>query len=147
MQTSPAGRKLIEKFEGLRLKAYRDSVGVLTIGVGHTSKAGPPKVTAGMKITAEEADQILASDLAKFEKAVSDSVKVPLTQNQFDALVSLCFNIGPGNFGRSTLLKVLNLGKYEAAASQFLKWVRAGGRVLLGLVRRRKEEAALFLTK
>jgi lysozyme len=144
MQTSSDGRALIEHFEGLRLTAYRDSVGVLTIGYGHTSAAGSPKVVPGMRITEARADQILATDLAKFEKAVSAAIKVSITQHEFDACVSLCFNVGPGNFSGSSVVSRLNRGDKAGAAAAFLMWTKAGGRVLPGLVTRRRAEAALF---
>src|SRR5690606_10106222 len=108
MKTSSAGVAFIRRHEGAVLSAYRDPAGVLTIGVGHTSAAGPPVVKPGMKITLEEADAILKRDLARFEESVSRLVKVPLSQPQFDALVSFTFNLGEGNLSRSTLLKKLN---------------------------------------
>jgi GH24 family phage-related lysozyme (muramidase) len=100
MQTSTAGRAAIARREGTKLVAYQDSGGVLTIGTGHTSAAGAPHVTAGMGITAAEADQILSRDLAATEAAVTKAVHVPLAQHEFDALVSLAFNIGAGAFAR-----------------------------------------------
>src|SRR5881397_2781928 len=108
MQTSPAGRAAITRREGNKLTAYADSVGVWTIGVGHTSVAGPPKVTKGMTITAAQSDEILARDLSGVEASVDAMVKVPLNQNEFDALVSLVFNIGAGAFKGSSVLKNLN---------------------------------------
>jgi lysozyme len=98
-----------------------------------------------MVITEATAEIMLRKDLAKFEDAVSKSVKVPLKQNQFDALVSLVYNIGPGNFQSSTLLKKLNAGEYQSAADQFPRWNRAGGKVLAGLTRRREAEKGLWL--
>lgn len=145
MKVSPAGRKAIAEREGNKLEAYRCSAGVLTIGVGHTSAAGMPIVKQGMRITAEESDEILSRDLATFEKGVLDAVKAPLTQNQFDALVSLAFNIGVGAFKKSTLVKRLNERNYAAAAERFLDWNKAGGRVLKGLTTRRYSERAQFL--
>jgi len=146
MKTSPSGRAAIARREGNKLKAYKDSVGVLTIGVGHTSAAGPPKVVSGMTITAQESDDILSRDLALFEKAVSSAVKVPLKQNEFDALVSLAFNIGAGAFSKSTLVKKLNAGDRAGAADQFLVWNKAGGKVLKGLASRRADERKQFLS-
>src|SRR4051812_18210167 len=101
MRMSDQGRALLTKREGVRLKAYRDSVGVWTIGVGHTSAAGPPTVTPGQTITAQECDEIFRRDLVQYENAVNKAVKVPLAQHQFDACVSLCYNIGAGGFARS----------------------------------------------
>jgi lysozyme len=145
MKTSAAGRAAISRREDNKLKAYKDSVGILTIGVGHTTSAGPPKVTAGMTITAAESDDILSRDLAKFENAVNNSVKVPLSQNQFDALVSLAFNIGSAAFAKSTLVRKLNGGDVQGAADAFLNWNKAGGKVLAGLTNRRQQERAQFL--
>lgn len=145
MATSPTGRAAISQREGNVLTAYRDSVGILTIGVGHTSAAGAPTVTPGMVITAKQSDEILSRDLAKFEAAVSGAVKVPLEQNEFDALVSLAFNIGGGAFAKSTLVKKLNAGDRVGAADQFLVWNKAGGRVIKGLTTRRQAERKQFL--
>lgn len=149
MKTSAAGRKLIEQREGVELTAYKDSAGILTIGVGHTSAAGAPKVTAGLKITAAQASEILSRDLTTFEAAVSSAVKVPLNQNEFDALVSFTFNVGAGAFKGSTLLKRLNAGDRQAAADQFLVWnkitVNGKKQTLDGLTKRRKSEREQFL--
>ena len=144
MKTSDRGVALIKAHEGLRLTAYTDPVGVWTIGYGHTTAAGPPKVERGMKITDAGADAILRQDLAKFEGYVSSAVKVPLNQNEFDALVSFTFNLGPGNLRSSTLLKKLNAGDRAGAADEFLKWTKAGGKTLPGLVKRREAERSLF---
>jgi len=146
MKTSADGRSAITQREGNVLTAYLDSVGVLTIGVGHTAMAGPPAPKKGMKITAAESDAILARDLAIFEAAVSKAVKVQLNQNEFDALVSLAFNIGAGAFSKSTLVKKLNAGDRAGAADQFLVWNKAGGKVLKGLTTRRQAERKQFLT-
>lgn len=149
MQTSSAGRAAIMAREGVVLTAYPDPATggePWTIGVGHTSAAGPPNVTKGMKITRAEADQILSRDLRTFEAAVSSAVKVPLSQNEFDALVSLAFNIGAGAFKKSTLVKKLNAGDRKGAAEQFLVWVKAGGKTLQGLVNRRRSERLQFLS-
>ncbi len=115
-----------------------------TIGYGHTAAAGPPVPAAGMTITAGEADAILARDLSRFEAAVARLVTVPLSQGEFDALVSFAFNVGEGALGRSTLLKKLNAGDRAGAAAEFGRWNKAGGRVLAGLTRRRAEERAMF---
>lgn len=146
MKVSVAGRKAIKQHEGVRNTAYQDSVGVWTIGVGHTAARGDPIPKKGMVLTPAEVDEVLAKDLTYFEKKVSEVVKVPLNQNQFDALVSLCFNIGEEAFRRSTLVRRLNAKLYQEAADQFLVWNKAGGKVLNGLVNRRKKERALFLT-
>lgn len=149
LKTSAAGRTAITRHEGLRLNAYPDPASggePWTIGVGHTSSAGAPKVTKGMKITKAQADEILSRDLVTFEKAVNDAVKVPVNQNEFDALVSLAFNIGAGAFKKSSLVKRLNEGKRQAAADQFLSWTKAAGKTMPGLVNRRNDERKMFLT-
>lgn len=146
MQTSPAGRAFITLKEGKRLTAYQDSVGVWTIGVGHTTAAGSPSPVRGMTITDAECDEILSRDLAAFEAGVEVAVTVTLAQHEFDALVSFAFNVGLGAFRGSTLLRRLNAGDREGAAAQFGVWVKAGGKTLPGLVSRRADEAALFRT-
>lgn len=139
-----AGADLIKSYEKLVLDAYQDSGGVWTIGYGHTSAAGKPYPKAGMKITEAEANAIFARDVVKFEQAVRKHVKVPLNDNQFSALVSLCFNIGEGNFSKSTLVRKLNAGDYDGAANEFKRWKYDNGKVLRGLVRRRVSEEVLF---
>jgi lysozyme len=147
MKTSSKGIALIKRFEGNRLEAYKDLVGVWTIGYGHTSMAGAPKVEPGMKITQAEAEDILIRDLVKYETGVSKALtKVP-TQNQFDAMVSLCYNIGPAAFAKSSIVRHFNAGNVEAAANSFLLWKKAGGKVIQGLVNRRSAERELFLSK
>jgi GH24 family phage-related lysozyme (muramidase) len=136
---SQRGLDLIKGFEGLRLKAYQDSAGVWTIGYGHTSGVRP-----GQQISQAQAEQYLRSDVKWAEQAVRDNVKVPISQQQFDALTSFTFNLGAGALKDSTLLKKLNQGNYAGAQAEFGKWVHAGGQRLEGLVRRRAEEARLF---
>ncbi len=136
-----AGLNLIKDFEGLRLSSYRDAVGVWTIGYGHTRTAGP-----GQRITNEQATALLRQDVATFEKAVSQAVRVPITNNQFAALVSFAYNVGSGALNSSTLLRRLNAGDVSGAADEFLRWNRAGGQVLAGLTRRRVAERDLFLS-
>jgi lysozyme len=147
MKTNKAGLDLIKSFEGLRLTTYKCSAGVDTIGYGHTSAAGEPKVTPGMKITEKEAEEILARDLGKYEAAVDKAITITPTENQFAAMVSLCYNIGPGNFSSSSVVKKLNAGDVEGAANSFLLWNKAAGKVLAGLTRRREAEKTLFLKK
>jgi len=147
MKTGSRGLALIKQYEGLRLEAYQDSVGIWTIGYGHTAQAGPPKPGAGMRITRLEAEAILARDLVEYERAVDEVVTRPPKQNQFDAMVSLCFNIGPGNFTRSSVARAFNIGEESRAAEAFLAWNKAGGRVLPGLTRRRAAEKRLFLSQ
>ena len=133
------GTKILKFFEGCRLTAYQDSVGVWTIGYGHTKG-----VYDGMTITQEEAEQMLLTELEEYEGYVEKYVTVPLTQNQFDALVVWVYNLGPTNFRNSTLLKELNSGNYTAAGKEITRWNKAGGKVLAGLVKRREAEAKLF---
>jgi lysozyme len=139
MIISQVGINLIKSFEGCRLTSYQDSVGVWTIGYGHTSG-----VHQGQTITQQQADQLLADELQSFSKWVSDCCGVPITQYQFDAMVSLCYNIGKHAFATSTLLQLLNKKDYQGASNQFSLWCRGGGKVLQGLVNRRKAEQALF---
>jgi lysozyme len=146
MKTSHAGLDLIKQFEGLRLKPYLCSAGVPTIGYGSTMYADGRKVNLkDAAITESQSLELLAKTLGKYEKAVNDYVKVTLTQNEFDALVSFTYNLGAGNLLSSTLLKKLNSGDKKAAATQFEVWNKAGGKVLEGLVKRRAAEKALFL--
>jgi lysozyme len=142
------GLRKLKEWEGLRLKAYRDEAGVLTIGYGHTSAAGEPKVTAGMVITEQQAELILRQDIAKFENRVNQLVTVPLTENQFAALVSFDFNTG--RLHKSQLLDKLNAGDYDAVPHELMKWVKTtdpttGKKVTSrGLVNRRAAEAGLW---
>lgn len=139
-----ASLELIKSYEGWRDTAYLDAVNVLTIGYGHTSVAGEPIVKPGMKITRAEGEAILRKDLAKYAKAVEDAVKVPLTDNQFGALVSFCYNVGPGNFRKSSVLERVNAKRFEDVPLRLLLWNKAGGKVLKGLTNRRVAEGALF---
>lgn len=142
MRTGPDGIELIRHFEGCRLNAYLCPAGVWTIGYGHTAN-----VKEGDRVDQEAAEAFLIEDLEKFEQAVTRLVEVPLTQQQFDALVSWTFNLGAGNLAESTLLRKLNNYQYAEVPEQMMRWVRAGGQVLDGLVRRRAAEAALFQNK
>ena len=144
MKTSQAGVDLIKQFEGQRLTAYKCPAGIWTIGYGHTSAAGEPTVQPGMTITYQEANGILVRDLVKYENAVNRLVTVPLTQNQFDALVSFTYNVGEGALAKSTLLKKLNAGQYDAVPAELMKWTKGGGKELPGLVRRRRAECAMW---
>lgn len=143
MKTSEAGLAFVSKWEGEVLKVYKDSVGIPTIGVGHVVRPG--ESFAG-GITHEQAIEMLRKDIMIAEDAVNKGVKVAITQAQFDACVSMTFNVGTGNFLSSTLLKLINQNNPTAAADEFLKWVHAGGKVLQGLVNRRKAERELFLS-
>ncbi len=145
MKTSNPGINLIKSFEGKRLKAYDDSVGVWTIGYGTTKYPNGIRVKKGDTCTQSQAEEYLKNDLVKFENAINKLVKVPLTQNQFDALASFTYNLGEANLSSSTLLKKLNAKDYKGAAAEFLKWNKAGGKILSGLIKRRKAEMELFL--
>lgn len=145
MRTSPAGIALIREFEGLRLRAYQDSVGVWTIGYGSTRYADGTPVQEGDTISEPAAESLLRATLTKYEQGVLTTITAPLSQAQFDACVSLAYNVGVGAFAKSTLAKHLNAGRVADAANEFRKWNRAGGRVLAGLTRRREVERALFL--
>lgn len=143
-KTNDAGIALIKQWEGKRLTAYKDPVGVWTLGYGHTDAAGLPIVKRGMRITEAQADKLLRADLVQYETAVERAVTARLTDNQFAALVSFCFNVGPANFARSTLLKKLNAGDPASVPRELMKWNQAGGKVLPGLINRRAAEAGLW---
>lgn len=140
MQITQEGLDLIKSFEGLRLEAYQDAVGVWTIGYGHTRGVKP-----GMRITEAEAEDLLRKDVEDFERGVTARVRVPINANEFSALVSFAFNVGLAALARSTALQRLNAGDRMGAAEALTWWNKAGGRVLPGLVRRRNAEKALFL--
>jgi len=139
MKISTEGIALIKKFEGCRLESYKCAAGVPTIGYGSTKL-----VEMGMTITQEGAEELLLKDIAEFEEFVLEASEMPLSQHQFDALVSWTFNLGPSNLNASTMLKVLNKGEYEDVPAQIKRWNKAGGKVLDGLIRRREAEALLF---
>ena len=128
------------------MTAYKCPAGVWTIGYGHTGMVDGKLISGGMTITAAKATELLKKDLASFEAAVNGCVTVPITQNMFDALVSFSFNVGSGALRRSALLRKLNAKDYNGAADEFPLWNKAGGKVLNGLVRRRKAEKELFLS-
>lgn len=146
MQTSDKGIALIKEFEGCKLTAYQDSVGVWTIGYGWTQPVDGKPIRAGMTIKQETAERLLKTGLVSYESDVSRLVKVGLTQGQFDALVSFTYNLGARSLSTSTLLRKLNAGDYAGAADEFLRWNKAGGKVLNGLSRRREADLALFLS-
>ncbi|AVH14355.1 lysozyme [Acinetobacter indicus] len=146
MHISPSGIDLICNFEGKRLTAYDDGVGVWTIGFGTTVYPNGIKVMKGDTCTEAQAKTYMAHDLKKFEATVNKAVTVQLNQNQFDALVSLAYNIGTNAFSKSTLVKKLNANDIRGAADQFDVWVNAGGKRMQGLVNRRAKEKALFLS-
>lgn len=140
MKISNQGIELIKKFEGCKLTAYRDSVGIPTIGIGHTRG-----VKMGMKITLQQAADFLREDLAYCEKTLN-GIGVVFTQNEYDALCSWVFNLGVGSFTKSTMYKrIVARADKESITDEMVKWVFAGGRSLLGLKRRRVEEANMYL--
>ena len=154
MQMSQHGLQLLEQWEGFKLQVYKDSAGLPTIGVGHlitkSEQAsgtininGVPVPYAG-GLTQQQVTDLLAQDVVPAQNAVNNGVKVALNQNQFDALVSFTFNVGVGAFAGSTLLKVLNQGQYDQVPTQLLRWTRAGGKVVQGLVNRRNNEIKLW---
>ena len=145
MKTSRDGIALIKRWEGCRLTAYQDSAGVWTIGYGTTTAAGLGTIKAGMTISQQQADDWLVAALVKYEAAVSRALTRAPSQNQFDAFVSLCYNIGESAFSRSTAVKLFNAGDIPGAANAILLWRKAGGKVLPGLENRRADERALFL--
>lgn len=140
LRASPEILAFIKSFESLRTVAYDDGVGVWTIGYGHTKG-----VQQGQKITRTQAEDWFRGDVHVAEGALRLGIKVPLAQHEYDALVSFVFNVGGGNFAKSTLRSLLNELRYEDAAEELPKWRKAGGRVLAGLERRRAAERKLFL--
>ena len=139
MKISEEGKSLIKKFEGCELEAYYDAVNVLTIAYGRTKG-----VKAGDTCTQEQADAWLEHELEEYGGYVNDAVKVPLNQNQFDAVVAWTYNLGPTNLNKSTMIKVLNENKLDEVPTQMRRWNKAGGKVLPGLERRRLAESLLF---
>ena len=139
-----AGLAIIKVFEGFSPLAYYDPVGVPTIGYGHTRTVKKSDVTHGRKITMEDGEGLLFLDLASAEAAVMKYIEVPLTPNQFSALVSFTFNLGGGALKRSTLRRKLNGGDYSSVPAELNRWVYAKKKKLRGLVRRRKAEGVLF---
>ena len=141
MKTSPKGIALIKEFEGLRLKAYKCPGGIWTIGYGHTAGVKP-----GMVISEAQAEEYLKADLIAFEKYLN-SLGLAINQNQFDALISFIYNVGTGNFSRSTLLRKVRANPQDnSIMDEFLKWVYSKGRVLPGLQRRRLAEMKLYFS-
>ena len=154
MQISQAGIALIKRFEGLVLETYDDGVGIQTVGYGHTGRFRGHRTVADaveanggqpIEITEDEAEELLRDDLRDFEDAVNRAIKAPTAQSMFDAFVSLAFNIGANAFKKSTAVKLHNKEDYTGAAEAITWWNKAGGQVLLGLVRRRAAEEAHYL--
>jgi lysozyme len=141
------GIPIIRKFEGLKLKAYLCPAGVWSIGYGNTFYENGSKVQEGEKITLDRADKLLFFVVQKFESEVSKLVKSSINDNQLGALTSFAFNVGAGNLGKSTLLKKVNANPNDATIrDEFMRWTKAGGKVLNGLVTRRKAEADLYFS-
>lgn len=140
MNFSGQAVELIKRFEGLRLTAYQDTGGVWTIGYGHTG----PDVYAGLTITKQQAEILLALDMHRAAIGITKALSVPLTQGQFDALVSFAFNFGVAKLRGSTLWGLVQKKQFAMAAKQFGRWVYADGRKLLGLIKRREAEKNLF---
>lgn len=146
MKMTEEGLALIRRFEGFRPTAYRCPAGAWTIGYGHTSQAGPPAVAAGMTISEAEARRILQADVECFAAAVRAALTRELSPAQFSALVSFTYNVGPGAFRGSSVLKAVNEGRLAEVPGLLRRWVKADGRVLDGLVRRRVAEGEMFST-
>jgi len=154
MQISQNARKLLAQWEGVRNAVYDDAAGLPTIGVGHlltqdeldsgTIEINGQVVEYRHGLSDQQVLDLLSQDLVGFVKAVDKAVQVPLSQNQFDALVSFAFNVGTGAFEKSTLLKVLNQGQYDQVPGQLRRWVKADGKTVDGLVNRREKEIALW---
>lgn len=148
MNTGKKGLELIKKYEGFYSKPYLDPIGIPTIGYGATYYPNKVKVTmADKSLTEKEASDLLIKMLKVYENQVALLVKKPINQNQFDALVSFTYNLGATNLGKSTLLKKVNNNPHDPTICQeFEKWNRAGGKVLNGLIKRRKDEADLYFS-
>ena len=139
MKISEDGLELIKKFEGCETSAYQDSVGVWTIGFGHTKG-----VEEGQTCSIEDAESMLADEMDEYEGYINNMVKVELQQHEFDSLVAWVYNLGPTNLSESTMLKVLNGGQFDRVPDEMNRWTRAGGEILEGLVRRRQAESLMF---
>lgn len=140
LRLSAKGIEFLKDMEGVRYTAYLDTGGVWTIGVGHTG----PEVIRGLRINEEQVNKYLQKDVIEAEDSVKELVKVPLSQSQFDALVSFTFNLGENALSKSTLLRLLNAGDYNGAMQQMNRWVYDNGKLIAGLVKRRKAEQSLW---
>ena len=140
MKINDEGLELVKHYEGFRNKAYLCPVGVWSIGYGTTRGVEP-----GDSVTRQEAEDMLMADIRRFEREVKTLIRVPINENQFSALVSFAYNLGADNLRKSTLRAFVNRGDYSGAATEFLRWVHAGGKEMPGLLARRKAERALFL--
>ena len=147
MKLSKKGYQFICDHEGVRNKAYQDSIKKYTIGIGFTTINGKP-VTKGMYLTNEQIEAEFFKQIVTYENIVNEAVAVVLTQSKFDALVSFVFNVGGGNFRNSTLLKIINTDSSNPAIKvEFQKWSKAGGKVIQGLLNRRIDEAELYFSE
>ena len=148
MKISNNGINFIKQFEGLSLKPYLDAINIPTIGYGSTYYRDGKKVTLNDKPISQDEANLLLEHIANkdFGDKINTLVKVGLNQNQFDALVSFCYNLGMGNFKSSTLLKKINQADFKGASEEFIKWNKSGGKILDGLTRRRQKEKELFLS-
>ena len=148
MKLSDNGFNILGELEGIVLRPYKDSVGIPTIGIGSTYYEDGTKVKMTDKaITKERAIQLAKNVVKSFEARVNKSILLPMTQNQFDAMALLCYNIGESSFARSSVVRNFNAGNLQKAADSFLLWNKAGGKVSKGLTNRRQKERDLFLTK
>lgn len=147
MKVSQACLGMIKHHESVRLKPYKDPIGLWTVGVGHLIGDGKTLPDEWNRVlTMEEVDELLAKDLARFERGVARLCPLGLDGGRFDALVSFAFNVGLGNLQRSGLRMKHNRGDYAEAAEEFMKWTKAGGKVFKGLVKRRQDERNLYLS-
>lgn len=145
MKIAAPGIALIKQFEGCKLKAYKDAVGIWTIGWGNTQYETGSRVREGDIITQQRADELFMLIVSKFDSGVNIRLRRTVNQNQFDALVSFAYNVGFGNFDKSTLLKKVNTNPCDTTIpAEFMRWNKAGGKVLTGLTRRRAAEAKLY---
>ncbi len=144
MNVTNKGLALIKEFEGFRAQAYCDAVGIMTIGYGHTSMAGAPRVEAKMKISKTDAEAILRRDVEMFAEGVRKCLTRSVNDDQFSAIVSFAFNVGLANFSKSSVLRAINRGEFDDVPNRLNLWVKAGGRTLAGLIRRRQAEGRLF---
>ena len=148
LKTSERGIELLTEHEGFRPVMYKDSAGLPTIGYGTLIDTAEEQYLMTANISKEQGKQLLKRDVAKFERTINGAIKVAINQNQFDALLSFVYNVGSGNFLRSTLLKLINANApKERIVVEFKKWKRAGGRILKGIVKRRAQEALLFISE
>lgn len=148
MRLDSEGYKLIQKFEGCKLNAYQDSVGIWTIGYGNITYENGTKVKKGDKITQQRAEELFRYFADRFASQIETKITVPVTQHQFNAVVSLAYNIGVSAFSKSTMLKKINVcSSDKTITNEFMKWVNGGGKKIQGLVNRRAEEAKLYFKK